>query len=240
MLEPTIDLLRAEALAAGDAAGYFPAMYARVTERVDRAIGDGRFGDRERMAEFARTFADWYVGPRHGSRPMPSCWQATFDVADDRRLLIVQHLLLGINAHVNHDLPQVVVELAGAGRPLDSLRPDFAAINDILGETQAEILRDVGRVSGWTQWAAGAGGGRVFAFSLDRARDQAWATAERLHRVDEPTRAVEVAELDHVVTALAYMVTRPSAPVRWLLRVPRWLELDDPGEVTRRLLGHLA
>ena len=110
----------------------------------------------------------------------------------------------------------------------------------LIGETQAEILRDVGRVSGWTQWAAGAGGGRVFAFSLDRARDQAWATAERLHRVDEPTRAVEVAELDHVVTALAYMVTRPSAPVRWLLRVPRWLELDDPGEVTRRLLGHLA
>ena len=26
--------------------------------------------------------------------------------------MIVQHLLLGINAHVNHDLPQVVVERA--------------------------------------------------------------------------------------------------------------------------------
>jgi len=240
VLAPTIDLLRTEALSADGADGYFAAMYARVTERVDHARAGGRFADGDGMAVFARTFADWYIGPRHGSRPMPSCWRATFDVADDGRLLIVQHLLLAINAHVNHDLPQVVVELSGGGRSLESLRPDFDAINDILAETQTDIVRDLGRVSGLTQWAAVAGGGRLFAFSLDRARDQAWATAERLHRSDDVTRAMEVAELDRIVTALAFMITRPSAPVRRLLRIPRWFEIDDPGELTRRLLGHLA
>lgn len=240
MLGPTIDLVRAEALSADGADGYFAAMYARVTERVDHAIAAGRFGDGDGMAEFARTFADWYVGPRHGSRPMPACWQATLDVAADGRLLIVQHLLLAINAHVNHDLPQVVVELTDGGRSLESLRPDFDAINDILAETQSDIVRDLGRVSGWTQWAAVAGGGRLFAFSLDRARDQAWATAARLHAADARAREVEVAELDRIVSALAFMITRPSAPIRWLLRIPRWLEIDDAPEVTRRLLGHLA
>ena len=227
-------------MAADAADGYFAAMYARVTERVDQAIAAGRFGDGDGMAEFAQTFADWYLGPRHGSRPMPSCWEASVDVAGDGRLLIVQHLLLGVSAHVNHDLPQVVVELADGGRSLESLRPDFDAINDILAETQSEIVRDLGRVSGWTQWAAGAGGGRLFAFSLDRARDQAWGTAVRLHAADGEARAAEVAELDRIVSALAFMITRPSTPVRWLLRVPRWLENGDPAEVTQRLLGHLA
>ncbi len=240
VLEPTIDQLRAEALDAGDADGYFAAMYARVTDRVDIAITDGRFADGERMARFARGFADWYLGPRHGTRALPDCWRAAQDVTSDGSLLIVQHLLLGINAHVNHDLPQVVVELAGAERPLDGIRPDFDAINDILAETQGDVLRDLGRVSGWTQWAVALGGGRVFNFSLDGARGQAWATAQRLHDLDAAERPRAAEELDEVVSVLAYVVTQPSRLTRWLLRVPRWLEDDDPTEVTRKLLGHLV
>ena len=120
------------------------------------------------------------------------------------------------------------------------LRPDFDAINDILAETQPDILRDLGRVSGWTQLAVSQGGGRVFNFSLGRARAQAWQSAERLHHLDETERATEVAELDRLVSVLAQLITRPSTPLRWLLVIPRWLEHDDPREVTSRLLGHLA
>lgn len=240
VLGPTIERLRSEALMADDASGYFAAMYARVTDRVQAAITDGRFGDGQQMARFARTFADWYLGPRDGRRPRPACWKAADDVAGDHSLLIVQHLLLGINAHVNHDLPQVVVELAGAEATLDGLRPDFEALNDILAETQPDILRDLGRVSGWTQLAASRGGGQVFNFSLARARSQAWQSAQRLHRLDDVARGRDVAELDRLVSVLAYLITRPKAPISWLLTIPRWLEPDDPRIVTSRLLGHLA
>ena len=230
MLEATIERLRSEALSADDANGYFAAMYARVTERVQTGISAGRFRDGERMARFARTFADWYLGPRDHTRPRPSCWTAAEDVAGDPRLLIAQHLFLGVNAHVNHDLPQVVVELAGAEESL----------NDILAETQPDILRDLGRVSGWTQVAAAWGGGRVFNFSLDRARAQAWRSAERLYGLDDPARGRDVAELDRLVSVLAYVITLPRAPVSWILPIPRWFEPDDPRVVTSRLLGHLA
>jgi hypothetical protein len=240
VLEATVEELRSTALDADDAGGYFAAMYARVTVRVQTAIAEGRFGDGERMSRFARTFADWYLGPRSNTRPLPTCWGAASDVADDRKLLIVQHLLLGINAHVNHDLPQVVVELADAGSALEDLRPDFDAINDILAETQPDILRDLGRVAGWTQIAIVWGGGRAFNFSLDRARDQAWQAALRLDGLEEPARASDVAEIDRVVTVIAHLITRPTAPVSWLLPVAKWLEDDDPRAVTRRLLGHLA
>lgn len=240
MLLSTIERLRSAALEADDATGFFAAMYARVTDRVQTAIADGRFGDGETMERFTRTFADWYLGPRDGSRALPACWKAADDVSGDRGLLIVQHLLLGVNAHVNHDLPQVVVELADGASSLEVLRPDFDAINDILAETQPDILRDLGRVSGWTQLAVSGGGGRVFNFSLGRARDQAWQSAERIHRLGDAARVVEVAEMDRLVSVLAYVITRPSAPVSWLLPVPRWLEHDDPRVVTSQLLGHLA
>lgn len=241
MLAATIEQLRSSAHEAGDASGYFAAMYARVTDRVQHAIDEGRFGDGERMALFARTFADWYLGPVVGTRPQPACWATAGGAAGDSNLLIVQHLLLGVNAHVNHDLPQVVVELAAAtDEPIEALRADFDAINDLLAETQPAILRDLGRVSGWTQIAAAAGGGRIFNFSLDRARDEAWNTAVRLERLDPATRMVDAGELDSVVTGLAQLITTPNRPVRWLLRVPRWLEHNDPREVTTRLLGHLA
>jgi hypothetical protein len=240
VLGQTIERLRSAARDADDASGYFAAMYARVTDRVQAAITDGRFGDGERMARFACTFADWYLGPRDGTRPCPACWKAADDVAGDHSLLIVQHLLLGINAHVNHDLPQVVVELGSGEATLDGLRPDFDAINDILAETQPDILRDLGRMSGWTQLVASRGGGRIFNFSLDRARSQAWQSAQRLHQLDDAARGRDVAELDRLVSVLAYLVTRPKVPNSWLLKVPRWLEPDDPREVTSRLLGHLA
>ena len=240
VLGATIDTLRSAALEADDASGYFAAMYARVTDRVQTAITDGRFGDGQRMARFARTFADWYLGPRLGTRPRPGCWRAADDVAGDPKLLIVQHLLLGINAHVNHDLPQVVVELAGTGTSIDDLRPDFDAINDILAATQPAILRDLGGVARWTEVASTLGGGRAFNFSLARARAQAWSTAGRLHRLDDAARAREVAELDRLVRVLAYLITRPTTPISWFVPIAKWMERNDPPVVTRRLLGPLA
>ena len=49
MLTATIDELRSVALAADDASGYFPAMYARITKAVEAAATGGRFADGSRM-----------------------------------------------------------------------------------------------------------------------------------------------------------------------------------------------
>lgn len=240
MLEATIEELRAVALTADDASGYFPAMYARVTDRIRVAADEGRFGDGDGMARFAGAFAGWYLRPRAGTPPIPGCWQASWDVAGDARLLIVQHLLLGINAHVNHDLAQVVVELADERGELGAMRGDFDAVNDVLAATMPDVLRDLGRVSSWVNLLAARGGGRSFHFSLEVARAQAWRAAERLYRLDADRRRADVAELDRLVRVLAYLITRPGRPVRWLVPIGRRLESDDPAQVTRSLLAHLA
>ena len=96
MLTATIDQLRTVATAADDASGYFPAMYSRVTSRVEQASARMEPSQAASMERFARTFAAWYLEPISGRRPMPGCWQAAADVAGDADLLIAQQLLLAL------------------------------------------------------------------------------------------------------------------------------------------------
>ena len=192
------------------------------------------------MATFARTFAARYLVPRSGQPPVPGCWQAAWDVSADRHLLVVQHLLLGVNAHVNHDLPLVVVDLAGERGDLEAMRPDFDSINTILAETQPRVMKDLGLSSRWVNLVASLGGGRLFDFSLVVARGQAWRSAERLYHMNPADRPDDVSELDRLVRVLAYLIAHPRTPLRWALPLLRRLEDNDPRRVTRTLLGPLA
>jgi hypothetical protein len=230
--------LRDRAVAATDAGGYFAAMYARVTRRIALGIAEGRFEDPERMDRFASTFAGHYLRAVGSPADAPRCWRASWDVAGDADLLIVQHLLLGINAHVNHDLGLAVVDLAGpAPADLAAIRPDFDLVNLVLAETQEGVMADLGRVSRWTHLADRLLGGRLFHFSLTVARDQAWRTAVRLHATDPAERPADIAELDRLVSVVAYRITRPPSLATPLLRLARRLEERDHARVVRALLG---
>ncbi len=121
-----------------------------------------------------------------------------------------------------------------------AIRPDFDAVNDILAATYDDLLGDLDRVTRWTGKAAARGGGLIFNFSLRAARDQAWRAAVRLSAENEATRRVDIAQLDEWTAVLAFLVTRPSPPVRWLVPLLRRLETRDPRQVTTTLLGPLA
>jgi hypothetical protein len=233
----TIDDLRDIALDADDAAGFFPALYVRVTERIAVGIRDGRFDEPERMARLVDAFAARYIGARTGRIPVPACWQASWDVAGDDNLLIVQHLLLGASAHINHDLPEAVAEVAPSFGGLEAMRGDFAAVNDILVGSFTSVLRDLDHVERWASEAAALGGGRMFNVSLRVARREAWHSAERLDALDEAGRCEHMAELDRLVTVLAYLITRPVFPLGVVVWLARHLELHDARTVTRALLG---
>jgi hypothetical protein len=240
MIERALADITDAALTAGDAAGYFPALYTRVMADVAEGIGTGKFDDDERMERLAVAFAGYYLRARNGEIPRPRCWQATWDVAGDPKLVIVQHLLLGINAHVNHDLAQAVVEVAPDTGGLDAARSDFDSMNDVLANAFDAIIDDLDRVSRWSGEVAACGGGRLFNFSLRVARAQAWDAAERLHALDENGRRAYVAELDRLVSVLAYLITRPALVVAIPMWLARRLEERDPQVVTRTLLGPLA
>src|SRR5262245_14654213 len=117
--------LRAIAESSDDASGYFPALYFRVTTQIADSIDRGEFDDCPRMNVFATEFASRYIRAQKQEIPRPRCWQATWDVAGDGNRLIAQHLFLGINAHVNYDLPQSVAACARETGDLDGAHKDF-------------------------------------------------------------------------------------------------------------------
>jgi len=237
MIADTARDLRAAALAAGDASGYFPALYSVVTERIGASIKAGKFDDGPLLDRFATQFASHYLLAAHDHLQAAKCWQASWNVAGDQRLLIVQHLLLGINAHVNYDLPRAVVEIADERGDLLSIRHDFDAVNDVLADTYVDVIKDLERVSRWVNGAARLGGGRVFNFSLTLARTRAWEAASAMYPLSADGRRAHAEELDGLVSVLAYLITRPPIPVAVFAFFARFLEQRDPKRVTAGLLG---
>jgi Family of unknown function (DUF5995) len=196
MIADTARELRSAALRASDASGYFPALYARVTDRVGASIDAGGFQDGPGLDRFATGFAAHYVAAAGDHPHGPRCWQASWNVAADQRLLIVQHLLLGINAHVNYDLPRAVVEIADERGDLASIRHDFDAVNDVLASTYVDVVKDLDRVSRWVNGAARLGGGHAFNFSLTVARQRAWQAATAMYPLSAGGRRAYAEELD--------------------------------------------
>jgi hypothetical protein len=237
MIADTAKELRAAAFAAGDASGYFPALYSRVTERIGASIEAGAFQDGPGLDRFATQFASHYVAAAHDHTHGPRCWQASWNVAADPRLLIVQHLLIGINAHVNYDLPRAVVEVADERGDLLSIRHDFDAVNDVLAATYVDVVKDLNRVSRWVNSAARLGGGHAFNFSLTLARARAWQAATAMYPLPVEGRRAYSEQLDRLVSVLAFQITRPTPILRPLVSLARRLEGHDATKVVTALLG---
>src|SRR5271167_1295935 len=87
--------------------GYFAALYRRVTCAVRDGLGSGRFSNGPLMEKLDVVFASRYLDAlatfQSGGAPTRS-WLAAFRGCDDDNLLILQHLLSGMNAHINLDL----------------------------------------------------------------------------------------------------------------------------------------
>ena len=94
---------------------YFLATYSRTTAAVGEAIIEARFEDPAWVDRWDVAFADLYLeaAAAYDSDPArtPRPWRVAFDVQPDRHPL--QHVLLGINAHVNYDLPQALLAVIG-------------------------------------------------------------------------------------------------------------------------------
>jgi hypothetical protein len=102
-------------LAAGDERQHFLATYIRTTLEVKREIERGAFADNEWTERWDIAFADLYLDAldewnAKGSAPGP--WSIAFEAANvTPRVPPLRHLLLGMNAHINYDLPQALIQV---------------------------------------------------------------------------------------------------------------------------------
>ena len=88
----------------------FLGTYRRTTLAVGKAVDGGEFEDAEWVERWDVAFAELYVAALDahlsGASP-PRPWRLAFDAPSG--LPALRHVLLGINAHVNYDLPQALL-----------------------------------------------------------------------------------------------------------------------------------
>jgi hypothetical protein len=96
-----------------DARRFFHATYLRTTRAVANEIAWGRFADSAWLERWDVAFADLYLHALTADRrgePVAGPWRVAFDAARHRPdLSPLHHVLLGMNAHINYDLPQALL-----------------------------------------------------------------------------------------------------------------------------------
>jgi hypothetical protein len=116
----------------------FLSTYRRTTQAVGDAIAAGRFEDPEWVERwdvvFARLLFDAIDADLSGGR-VPRPWRLAFDAPAD--LPDLRQVLLGINAHINYDLPQALLGVISDAdfedaRVMDRRRRDHERIDGVL------------------------------------------------------------------------------------------------------------
>ncbi len=103
-----MDALLAPLEQSGDPNRHFLATYRRTTIAIDEDIRRGGFQDGEWVERWDVAFAGLYLDALErwaAGQPVPAPWAVAFEAARSERLPPLRHVLLGINAHVNYDLP---------------------------------------------------------------------------------------------------------------------------------------
>lgn len=221
----------------GDRIGYFAALYRQVTVEVREAIRAGRFEDGPRMDRFDTLFGNRYFAAHDAwrrERGGPRCWREAFGLLDDSDTIIVQHLVLGVNAHINLDLA-IAAAQTSPGTAIHELRNDFLLINDILAEVVLAVQGRLGTLSPHL-WLLDQFGGRtderILDFSIRRSRQEAWHNAVVL--AEHPSPEGEDA-LDLRAAVLARLIARPAGLVRPAIQLIKSAENDDVSAVIAHL-----
>jgi uncharacterized protein DUF5995 len=110
-----MDTLLQPMRASGDQRQHFLATYMRTTLAVKHEIERGAFVDDAWTERWDIAFADLYLDALddwNAERSVPGPWRIAFEAANATpRVPPIRHLLLGMNAHINYDLPQALIQV---------------------------------------------------------------------------------------------------------------------------------
>lgn len=162
--------------------GYFAALYRKVTIKVKEGIDTGYFDDGERMEKLDVIFANRYLDAfeqYHAGKPVTKVWQLGFELGEQWFPIVLHHLMIGMNAHINLDLGVAAAETVPEDKLAD-LEADFNKINEVLSDLVDEVENDLGKI--WPFFkvldrVAGRLDERLADTGMAFARDRAWQFA---------------------------------------------------------------
>jgi hypothetical protein len=172
-----------------DGVKWFNRLYLRVTVSVGSAVHASRFRDPVFLSTLDVVFANLYFSALTAGLASidsaPSAWRPLLAARHSRGIARIQFALAGMNAHINRDLPEGIVQsfMALGGDPItdDQREQDFNAVNDLLEQVERDVK---------TEFAVGSieildrlGGDvddAIAMWKVRAARNAAWTNAQVL------------------------------------------------------------
>jgi len=223
----------------------FSLVYLRVTQEYRRTVAadpaffyNTPFVNHEDVifaGYYFRAFDNWYSGK---TASVPQAWQIAFRAADQRKVSGSGDLMLGINAHVNRDLPFALASMGLFNADRTSRKPDHDKVNIILNRVEGPAVDELARRLDPSISNPALGGTTIDDTALYQTlaawREEAWRNAERLAAASTPAQYAQVAasietaaatEANAIVAADAYAPPLTSTASRDAYCAVHW---DDP------------
>ena len=220
--------------------GIFAIVYWITTLQIKTNIEQGRFEDNDRMQRMDVQFATYYLDAYKkftDKKPVSGPWEVAFS-AGHERLTLLQHLLLGMNAHINLDLALAASRIM-EDQPIKDLETDYNTINGILGGLVDRLQAKLGKASPLMfllDWIGGRKDEKIINFSLAKARTQSWHIANEFWALKGDALQNRIVEVDQSITKLAEFIKNPkSGLLRFILKVISWFEVRDVVKILKRL-----
>ena len=223
-LDALLARMRADLAQLTDARRFFHATYLRTTEAVGAEITRGGFADGEWVLRWDVAFAQLYLDALDAARDggtVPAPWRVAFAASREQPdLPPLRHVLLGLNAHINYDLPQALLAVIPAADMADPAvlarrEADHRHVDAVLrarvGAEELELgaVSTVSRLDRLLRPANRAASRRLLAES----RAKVWRNARALDRArtaGPDAYAARLAELERRCEARVRDLTAPG------------------------------
>jgi hypothetical protein len=234
-----LDTIIDKSIAANSRQAYFAILYRQMTLAVQQGMHAGKFEDAARMEKLDVIFAGRYIDAWHAFSNKQSVTQSWhFTLASANQLLtVIQHLLLGINTHINLDLG-IAAAATSPGESILSLQHDFDKINELIANLANDMQVKLANIWWPMKWLSQLSNGSekaVLNFSIQKARQAAWANAVALAMLPPENQQPYIAKLDLAVQALGRKIESPGVIAQCVLAPVRWLEYKDVKKVAQLL-----
>lgn len=208
-----------------DSRAIFTYAYVKITRTLAHQLPMAGFSDPAWVVSLAEHFAAHYVAALEASEvnssSLPPAWKVVFDTIGLQRTSVLEDLLLAMTAHIVHDLPLSLVEVALTAANGQSNIYDFHRMNDVLAVAIQPIANGVtARYEPFFRWLDQLDRRHTMLFTnygFRLSRGMAWYNATRL--LDVRSNQAALASLTKSVATLVDDVRNP--PV-WSLHIVFW------------------
>lgn len=182
----------------------FAFTYLVTTEEYRAAVEDPNFFEDNAFVNHQdAVFADYYFEAfdawhRGDVASVPPAWRVAFHAADGRSVTGMGNVLLGMNAHVNRDLPFVLYAIGLTKPDGTSRKADHDRVNDFLNAVNRYLLTEAARYLDPT-----VDDGDIPGTTIDNStmvqllvswREGAWRNAERLANASSDAERLAIAQ----------------------------------------------